>query len=193
MFRTFYWDESKLRDKRKTLPRRIRWQVIIEFWDERDHIPSIASPETKILICRCAKRRTQEDQSLDCTISSMAQGKVRTKRPTQDPYRLRGEPLLRECDDCFDVVSLALTTVEFTTTLSECALGSARVEADDSDRCHRGQSIGGLSDDVAIHHPAVRGKWMESDERGDCRCEGCGDLTHEIQTIFGLDRDHFAL
>jgi hypothetical protein len=33
---------------------------------------------------------------------------------------------------------------------------------------------------------------MESDERGDCRREGCGDLTHEIQTIFSLDRDHFA-
>ena len=82
-------------------------------------------------------------------------------------------------------MAFGIATTKFTLARSGLAGRAPGIESNDFEPGHVWQTVGGLLENVAIHHSAMGGKWMETENGRLALSDGCGNLADQSQAICG--------
>ena len=186
-------DHLGLRHDGEALPRLRRAQEVVQLRHQRHQRLARPCPGVQVLGAGEAQRRADEQRALDRRVAAVAQRQVRAERPAQQP-QVRQVLGLREVQRRGDVEALGLPRVERALARAVLAAGAPRVEAQHRQPGQGREPPGGLAQQVAVHHPALRGQRVQADQRRDRRTvQRQRQLPDQAQPVGGVQGDRPAL
>ena len=169
-----------------------RPQIVVEAGHQDQERLSGDGPGVEVRVTRAVQRRRDQDRPLHRRVVTPPQHEFRAERPAHQPQsRQPGIPAPGNGGG--QVIAFGLTLVEGALATAMIRRGAAGVEPEHGQIRHGRQAIGRLAQQVAVHHPAVRGQRVYADQgRHRVALGGQRQLAHQRQPVRRVQGDRRA-